>query len=189
MALRLFVMATAALACSGAAAAATIDEFAGICLPARSASEATVKARAAGFVAAPAEIREKAKGFPGGGDVLWRADEGRMLLFISASVKRDLPGSASQAMSGGLCAVASIPPQPDLQPAIERLLDVGPIQPVGKSPGYVFEQTTAGRVRLDAADKALMGVKTVKGSVRIVGVLNRPGMNGIMMMTPGVGAK
>jgi hypothetical protein len=193
MALKIYAAALAAtslLTLAGAASAASIgDAFTDICLPAKTVADATARARSAGFVTAPPEIRAKARGFPDNGEILWRTAEGEMLLFISASVKRDLGNSSSQAMTGDVCAVASIPPQPDLSAEAERRLNVGPVQPVGKSTGFVFEQTEGGRVRLDVSDKALMGVKVVQGSVRVVGVLERASLNGLMMMTPSIGDK
>lgn len=186
----IILTAVAVMSSAGAAhAASVVDEFATICLSARTAAEATTKARAAGFVTAPAEVRAKLQGLPDNGEILWRAGEGEMTVFLGAVMKRDIANSASQAVTGEMCLLGSLPAQPDLKAGIERLLNVGPEQTVGRSPAYVYEQTGGGRVRLDASDRTLMGVKAIQGNVRVVGVSEKSGMGGLMLMIPGVTTK
>jgi hypothetical protein len=181
--------AAAAIFAGGSAYAAPADqEFGRICVAARSVVEAVANARAAGFVSAPAEIRARATGLPSNGEILWRAEEGRMLLFVAGTEVRT-PSGSSATMSGDLCVVAAAPTQADLKVKVESLLAVGREQQVGATPGFVYEQTDAGRVRVDAGDKAVVGVKAVQGSLRIASVIERNGLNGAVLMIPRISAK
>ena len=173
----------------GALAGPLPQAFNHLCLSSGAPAEATARARAEGYVRAPADMRARLKGFPEDGELLWRTAEGEVSLFIAATMKRDIAGSASQAMSGDVCLVAAMPAQDDMQADIERLLDVGKPQPLGKATGYVFEQTGSGRVRIDAGDKALVGVKTLQGAARFVTLMQQPGMSGAMLILPRLAAQ
>jgi hypothetical protein len=193
MDLRVCAAALAALAVTSAAdaarAAPVVDTFNRLCLSSAAPADAIARARADGYVRAPADMRARLKGFPDDGELLWRTGEGEVVLFIAATVKRDIANSATQAMSGDVCVVASMPAQLDMQTDIERLLDVGPAQSFGKATGYMFEETDGRRVRIDAADKALVGVKTLQGSARVVSLMQQSGMSGAMLILPRIAAK
>lgn len=172
---------------AGPALAAPVEEeFARICLPAKTAAEATARARAAGYLTAPSQIAAKLKGFPDNGEVLWRTGEGEMSVFIAASITRRMKIQPSQAVKGDVCVVASMPSQPELQTKLERLLDVGRAQPFGNDSAYIFDLTDEGPVRLDGSDRGLVMVKVVQGSARMAVAMERREMSGLVLMIPAI---
>jgi hypothetical protein len=175
--------AMTAISASGAAMAAPVeDEFVRICLASSSVPDAHARARAAGFVTAPAELRARLKAFPQNADLLWRADEGEVMIFMAMTIAQGRKNAAGLAFNGDGCVVGSMPSQPDLGARIERVLEVGPAQPFGKTKGYIFEQTPSGPVRLDVTDKAAIIAKMPKSSVRVVSPLERAGASALMQI-------
>ena len=172
---------------SAAAAAPVEDEFVSICLQSDTIADATARARAAGFVTPPAELRERIKGFQNA-DMLWRADEGEVMLFMAMTLAQGKANPAGFSMNGDACAVGAMPSQRDLAAKIEQLLNVGAAQPFGKNSGYIFEKTANGPVRLDASDRALIRAKMADGSVRIVSTIERSGTSALMQLTARVNA-
>ena len=193
MARKIYAAALAAitLVSAGAAHAAPVeDEFARICLSSKTASEAAVKARAEGYLTMPPPLRaailKVLKNFPDDAEMLWRAGEGEMSVFMGVSITRE---RSRHALTGDGCVIASAPPQPSLQAKMERMLNVGRAQPFGNDSAYIFEMTDNGPVRLDGSEKALMGVKALQGSVRVATAVERQDMSGLMLMIPSVATR
>ena len=196
MARKTYAAALAAIAVLGAASAARAalveDEFARICMPSKTASEAAARARAEGYVTPPTPLRatilRSLKRFPEDSVMLWRISEGEMSLFVAVSLTRDRP-VAGRTVGGEGCVIASAPTQPSLQLKMERMLDVGPAQAFGNDSAYIFELTDQGPARLDGSDRALMNARMLKGSVRVAAAIERQDISGLMLMIPTVSAK
>lgn len=172
------------LTCNAAFAATTVEEFGRICLPIKTAEDATANARAAGFVAAPADMRARLTGFPTNGEVLWKPAEGEIIMVITAQMERAATGLMPGPVSAELCAVASMPGQADLAEKLEKLMAVGAQQTMGATKAYVYEDAASGRVGLNTNDKALMQQKLLAGTARMVSSREGKGQNAAMLMIP-----
>lgn len=166
----------------GAASAAGLEqEFSRICTTARTPAEAAANARAAGYVAAPDNIKKRLRGFPTGGEVLWRTAEGEMTMFITAKKYQAAGGPFSQPVMTEFCAVASVPAQADVDAKLGQLLGVGQKQTLGRSATYLYTQTAEGRTRVSASSMDLTKL-SLAGDLRMVSAMTQRDQTAVMQI-------
>lgn len=179
-----FAAVSLALLSVGSAAAAGLEqEFANICMPAYTEAEATANARAAGYVAAPDEIKRRVKGFPGDGTILWRSLEGENTIFLAANQFQGSSPIFREPMMVQLCVVLRSPVDAGLDAKLQALLGVGAKQTVGQGKTYIYEQTAAGRVRINPRQGHLTDMAWDK-RLRMAAVVKQTDASSIVQMAP-----
>lgn len=175
------------LLCASAGLAQTLPverEFEQICLAMTDVDDAMARARTAGYVTAPPEMRKRAA-VPQGAVVLMRTEEARMTMVILARQKQARGGPFKTSLVAEMCSLSIMAQEPDLRVRLEALLGVGPKQQLGKARAHIFvyAQRPAGREPIEAKT-SILNELAQQGALRMVDLrtTNRDAM--LMLIAP-----
>ena len=167
---------------AGSAMAASMDQdFEQICLSMTDVDDALVRARKAGYVAAPDEMRKRA-GMPKEAVALLHTEEGGMTLILLVRQRLPRGGPFRRPMVAEVCSVGVMEAQPDLNQRMRNLLAVGELQAVKGAGGrryYIYAQRD-GRREPVVATKDTIDALAAEGTLRMAG----PSGSNMMLMAP-----